>query len=275
MAATAILLLAAPASAAIITVGSGSTLVGNRAANLIANGSFEQGLPATTGSYASTSWTGPGPHTGGSPGGTGTVPTGWTASFPTGAYGWWGRLDMDGVIGTACGQGSNCLYFGNWWASASSTPTVDATGRASFAAPPSFTNESAGNNAPVVLAQTIALAAGESYLLDFWTSGEDFYTARGLFGLTIGSETVFLTNTASPLRYQVTFTADAASTTIAFTNWGHLRNFGNATELVLDDVILNRTGAAPVGVAEPGALALFGSGLLGFGLVARRRRLAA
>ncbi len=269
----AALLVSGTAQAGIVSISTGSTATGDRTTNLVTNGSFETG--STGGSQ---NWTGPGPHSGGSPGGPGVTIPGWTASYDTGAYGWWGPLNFGAA---PCADGTNCLYFGNWFTTPSSAPTFNADGTVSFATAPTFTNSSSTNAAPVVLSQTLTgLTVGDTYLLDFWTTGEDNiggFNNPGIFGLDIGSDSVFLTvpslNSLFPsgtLRYFVTFTADSSSVALSFTNWGHVS--GDATELMLDDVIVNGRSEP---IPEPASFALLGLGMLALAGSRRRQHKAA
>ncbi len=243
-----------PAAAGIQSVSYGTLVVANPFANLVTNGGFE------TGAAGNQTWTGNGPHTGPTPGGPGVLIPSWNATYPTGAYGWWGPVPF---AAAPCFEGTNCVYFGNWLTSASLAPNFGPNGQVTFAGPVTFTNQVAANQGAVTLSQTIALTVGNSYLLDFWTSGEGTSMPSGVFGLTIGAQSIFLQAITGSRRYYVGFTADQASTTITFTNWGHITNNGTATELVLDDVILNA-------VPEPATLGLLG--LAAIGLSACRRR---
>jgi MYXO-CTERM domain-containing protein len=251
---------AQPATAAILSVGYGTATLANPTANLITNGSFE------TGAAGNQNWTGPGPHTGPSPPGSPVTIPSWNAAYPTGAYGWWGPITF---AGAPCGEATNCVYFGNWTMSASATPTTLSNGVVLFGGPVTFTNTAPNfaNQGPVTLSQTVSLTVGETYLLDFWTSGEEVGGAPGVFGLTIGSNHIYLEAVEAARRYYVSFSPSTAATTITFSNWGHLvQNSVIGTELVLDDVILNATTTP-----EPASALLLP---LALAALARRRRTA-
>lgn len=230
------------ARAGILGIATGVAPQANPAANLIANGGFESGAAGNQ------MWTGNGPYTGANTGGPGVSIPSWSASYPSGAYGWWGPLPM---AAAPCAEGANCVYFGNWITAASQTPSFAANGIVTFPGPVAFTNTVPTNQGQVTLSQTVGLTPGATYLLDFWVTGEGPPSLpSGVFGLGIGTQSVFLEVTTGTRRYYVTFTADAAATPIAFTNWGHIQTgTGVTTELVLDDVILNR-------VPAPGGLTL-------------------
>ncbi|MEC9341455.1 MAG: PEP-CTERM sorting domain-containing protein [Pseudomonadota bacterium] len=262
---------AVAAQAGIVSISTGDVLVGDRGSNLITNGSFENGHPGG----GNVGWT-PGSHIGGYPGSEVAAISGWTSSYDSdGAYGWWGPL---GFQGGTIPDGSNAVYFGNSFASVDLAPVVGANGHVTFGGDPVFTHASGLD--PISLGQTVGgLGVGDSYVLDFWVSGESNtggFSGFGLFGLEIGTELTYLLLPASSnsfgaeQRYQIEFTADAASLDISFINWGHISNVnGSGSELVLDDVILNRAQAA---VPEP----LTGSLLLaaGLGLLGMRRRVS-
>jgi hypothetical protein len=224
---------ATPASAAILSVGYGTAVLANPFANLVANGGFETGANGNQG------WTGPGPHTGIYPPGPSVTIPSWNAAYPVGAYGWWGPYPFSAA---PCGEATNCVYFGNWLMNPTAAPTFLPNGEVDFGGPVAFNNVVSANQGPVTLSQTVTLTAGDTYLLDFWTSGETVAGTPGVFGLTIGSNLLYLTAVEAARRYYVAFTADAAATTITFSNWGHMLQGPNTgTELVLDDVILNAT----------------------------------
>ncbi len=261
----------AASSAAIISITTGSG-PGSAGSNLLLNPSFE------TGAAGNQRWAGAaGQASGGTPNGNGpSVPIpNWTATYGPGAYGWWGPL---GFAGAPCVDGPDCLYFGNTFTTPSLTPTFNADGTVTFAGTPTFNSSNPNNQTPVVLSQTVSLAPGATYILDFWVSGESNtsgFNHAGLFQLNIGGASVFLTDIASvnpggitgaSTRYFVTFTADA-SDAISFTNYGHI--CGNCTELVLDDTHLVATRAA---VPEPGTLGLIALASLGMAGIRRRRR---
>lgn len=264
-AAAGFLLASSAAHAGIISIANGDAVVGNRAANLIANGSFELGHPPPPGSNAG--WT-PGTHVGGYPGNDTAIQS-WNASWDAnGAYGWWGPVAFSNAPPP---DGTNAVYFGNSFTSVTGAPLITASGEITGI---TGFNHTRGLG-PVTLSQTVAgLAVGQSYLLDFWTSGEGGFSGTGLFGLDVGGDLRYLLLPASSnafgasQRYQVTFVADAANVDITFINWGHVNNIsGSGTELVLDDVILN---GARVPVPEPASGALLTIGALGL-LAARRR----
>lgn len=249
---------AQPARAAILSVNYGTATLANPTANLITNGGFETGASGNQG------WTGPGPHTGMYPAGPSVTIPSWNAAYPSGAYGWWGPIPF---AGAPCGEAINCVYFGNWLMAASATPTTLPNGRVTFGGPVTFTNTVPANQGPVTLSQTVTLTVGETYLLDFWTSGEQVGGNPGVFGLTIGSNQIYLEAVEAARRYYVSFSPSTAATTITFSNWGHLvQNSVIGTELVLDDVILNAT-ATP----EPATALLLP---LALAALARRRHAA-
>jgi len=152
-------------------------------------------------------------------------------------------------------------------------PTFNPDGTVSFPAPPAFFPKP--TSAPVTLAQTVTgLSTGSAYLLDFWTSGEDASTGAfphdGIFQLDItGESSMYFTapsgNTGlgTSQRYYVLFQPTSSTTTFTWTNWGHYLG-GQATALVLDDVILNKSA-----VPEPATMAVMGMCVLA---LARRRK---
>ncbi len=240
----------------IIAITNGDTLVGDRTSSLLTNGSFELGHPSPG---VDIGWTPGTTHVGGYPATEVASIAGWTSTYDDGAYGTWGAVS---VAGAGPAHGLNQVYFGNWFADISEAPIVSASGEITFAAPPIFTNDS--GLGPMSLSQSVTgLEIGQTYQLDFFVTGEDNlsgFTNLGLFGLGIGSELKYLAvpTAGNPFgasqRYQVTFSADATTLDIAFTNWGHLPSQGS--ELVLDDVILNV-------IPEPSTALLVGVSLLG------------
>lgn len=261
----ALVTVSSTAAAAIFGITNGDVLVGDRITNLLTNGSFETGHPSPG---TDVGWTPGTTHVGGYPAAEVASIPGWTSTYDDGAYGSWGAF---APAGAPPAHGANQVYFGNWFTDVSEAPIVAPTGEITFAAPPVFTNDA--GLGPLTLSQTVTgLAIGQTYLLDFFVTGEDNlsgFTQLGLFGLTIGSELRYLAvpTAGNPFgasqRYQVTFAADATSLDIAFSNWGHLP--GQGAEVVLDDVVLNL-------VPEPGTALLLGGGLFGLALRSRPDR---
>lgn len=117
--------------------------------------------------------------------------------------------------------------------------------------------------APGVLAQSFATTAGQTYLVDFWVAN-DFPDASNLFEITWNDVVQVLSPAMNPAMasaytlYQFLVTADSSSSTLAFT-------FMNENSVYhLDEVQVSP-------VPEPGALLLFGSGIIGLSAFARRR----
>lgn len=249
---------AATASATIFSVAGDDTLVGNRPANLILNGSFEaDGGLAANNSYWAT--------------GTGLTPTmsltAWTASGQVASYAIWGNDGFGGIKGSASlPHGTNGLYFGaGIMAFVTPYPTEAADGQVSFSLTPAILPKP--TDGPVTLWQTVSgLNTSATYLLDFWTSGENVggseFTADGFFGLSITGESLLYFAAPSgngPIgnsqRYQIYFTPSASTVTFSWINWGHYTGPGGLSdELVLDDVILNEVEAP-----EPGTIIIMGA----------------
>ena len=256
------------ASASIVSISSGDTLIGNRLLNLIQNGSFEAdaGFATNYSAWAT---------------GTTQLPamsiTGWQASGQSGSYAIWGNDGSSKIVGSeVMPDGPNGVYFGGGIMGAPSPmPTVAANGIVTFSSTPVFSPKP--NQAPVMLWQTVSgLNTSQTYLLDFWTSGEDAtapqFADDGIFGLDItGESTMYFsapssyTGLGTSQRYYVMFQPTASTVTFTWTNWGHyITPNGLSTELVLDDVILNVQA-----VPEPATLAVLGAGALA---LLRRRK---
>jgi hypothetical protein len=164
------------------------------------------------------------------------------------------------------------LYFGNGTGVFTSVqPTFDPAGTVNFASAPTFTPKPTFAN-PVTISQSVPtqLTPAPSYILSFWVSGEDSgtapstpFTGDGIFGMQLtnvvaGDPVIYLTAPSglSALgqshRYEFEFTPlnPLAPVDVKFINWGHFSLAASplATELVLDDVIVNTV------VPEPGAM---------------------
>src|ERR1051326_618518 len=250
---------AASGQAATISVAGNDTLVGNRLANLIVNGSFEAdgGLAPNNGYWATGTTFSPSMSL-----------SGWTASGQVGSYAIWGSDGLGGIKGSATfPDGTNGLYFGaGIMAGVNPFPTEATDGQVSFSSSPTIVPKP--TDGPVALQQTVSgLNTSSTYLLDFWTSGEDVGSAQfpvdGFFGLNITGESVLYLAapsgngpTGPSQRYQVYFTPAASTLTFRWINWGHYFDpNGLSNELVLDDVILNE-------IPEPTTLALLALGAL-------------
>src|SRR6266850_6421769 len=220
----ALSLYAVCARASILSISGNDTLVGNRSANLILNGSFEAdaGLAANYSYWAT---------------GTSLSPTmsvtSWTATGQVNSYAIWGNDGVGGVKGSApLPHGTNGLYFGaGIMAAVSPFPTEAADGQVSFASTPIIIPKP--TDGPVTLSQSVSgLNTSATYLLDFWTSGEDVgspqFAADGFFGLKITGEPLLYFAAPSgngPVgasqRYQVYLTPSASTLNFGWINWGH------------------------------------------------------
>jgi hypothetical protein len=150
-------------------------------------------------------------------------------------------------------QGSNAVYFGNYLSFACSNTLNDTSclspGHCSTQSPPSGFPKSFpgyGDAAGLSMQQTVSsLTIGDTYVLEFWTGGEDIGVhpyKDGLFSVDLGFGNTYLRNPTTPIttgigrRYVIQFKATSTSHTIKFTNWGHISEL--CTELVLDNVRL-------------------------------------
>jgi len=255
--------------AAILSISSGDTLLGNRPSNLVVNGSFE----ADNGFYPNLSYWA-----------TGTVLTpsmalsGWNASGQAQSYATWGHNGIGRIRGSDwLPHGESGLYFGaSIMLPPSVPPSFAGNGVVTFPVPP-ILNAKPGFG-PVTLSQTLTgLSTTQTYLLDFWASGETAGTGPmaqdGFFGLDItGEATTYLAAPSgmsalgASQRYYIYFKPVASSVTLTWTNWGHyVGNIGLSTELCLDDVIVNP-------VPEPTTMAMIGIGMASVLLKRRSNR---
>jgi len=258
--------------------------VGTHAGNLVVNGSFETGAPAPGFSVYWATGTTSTPF---------AVPAGWTSSGTAANYAVWGSDQVSSPYTTegsaTLPDGNAGLYFGNGTGMASSAaPTFNPDGTVSFPSPPTFFPKPTYSS-PVTVSQTVPthLTPAPSYILSFWASGEDTgfapstpFSGDGIFGLRVtnvlaGDPTFYLTTPSglsalgTSVRYEFSFVPlnPLAPVDVEFINWGHFTLSGNplATELVLDDVIVNAV------VPEPGMIGIVGA-LAITALAARRHR---
>lgn len=157
-------------------------------------------------------------------------------------------------------HGENGLYFGNLFTDISLSPTIQPDGQVTFPGNPVFTPQ---YGAPVILSQTVntQLAPAPAYRLSFWVSGEDASLPvnwqEGVMGFRMtnvlpGDPMQYLAipsdTSGQPSRvytYDFVPLNPGLPVAIQFYNWGHVTTIGGnpvpfTTELVLDDVIINR-----------------------------------
>jgi hypothetical protein len=263
----------------LITGGPGASHVGN----LVTNGSFELGAPAS-GVANQQYWA------------TGTVntpfavPGGWQTAGPGPNYAVWGNDGTNPqrlVSADDIPDGNAALYMGNGsGATVNVPPTFNNDGSVTFPSAPSFTPK---YGAPVRLTQTIPthLNPALGYEMTFWVSGEGAHGALpgngpGILEMAVsnvaaGNPSLFLSVPnglgAQPFSrvYEFNFIPLNANlpVTVNFLNWGHfdLSAHGGVsftTEAVIDDVIVNAI------VPEP-ALGGFIVACLGISVLGSRR----
>lgn len=152
---------------------------------------------------------------------------------------------------TVVGNGQMAIYMGNYFAGHCGTDMNDTTCFESDGCVtlgitdgyPQNTTEYGGTTGFSVEQTVNGLTVGETYTLEFWSGGESYFTAPGVFGVDIGfgytylrcKPTDLLDNTIGR-RYQIIFNATSASHNLKFTNWGH--PCPSCTETVLDDIRL-------------------------------------
>ena len=174
-------------------------------------------------------------------------------------------------------HGERSVYLGNFTpAEISETPQYLSNGEVVFNFPPTITLRPEYGPDPFTITQTVTgLVPGGVYRMSFWVSGEwgnlgfasspNAATAGdGMMGVQLeGYELLYLAvpagNSPEPPgaphvfgtdefhTYTVEFTADTEEMDISFINWGHFGSTlgtvgwdrGQATELIMDDVIIN------------------------------------
>ncbi len=234
--------------------------------NLVANGSFETGAPSPDGSkYYWATGTTLTPF---------SVPGGWQSAGTQSTYASWGN-DGPGTphlqFSDTLPDGRNALYFGNAQTTVDLPATYNADGTVTFPGNPTFSPQYGG---PARLLQTVNTPANPapSYRISFWASaeaaqfGQGAYDIPGIFGFRItnvlpGDPIQYLTAPDGTTAIGMSRTYDYAfvplnaslPVTIEFINWGHvvLGPGQTGSELVLDDVIINKVPAPPAALALP------------------------
>lgn len=160
-------------------------------------------------------------------------------------------LDQNSVL---VPDGNNAVYLGNSFCKPCSDAMDDVScitlgdSCAIDGIPPGFPQHdpSYGGSTGVSISQSVSgLTIGDTYVLEFWSGGEDFdvFLNDGVFGVDVGFGNLMFANhptgpeaTEVGIRYIVEFIAASTTHTIKFTNWGHICS--NCTEAILDDVNL-------------------------------------
>jgi len=159
-------------------------------------------------------------------------------------------LYNDSINKSIIEQGTNAVYFGNYYCNACSPVPGDisclvnsgCTVTGIPAGYPDNPDISFGGATGVSLEQTVnGLIPGNTYVLEFWAGGEEFYSIDGLFAVDVGFGDTLLSCNSTGFGqigkfYIIQFNATSPSQTIKFTNWGHICI--SCTELVLDNVKL-------------------------------------
>lgn len=157
---------------------------------------------------------------------------------------WYGS----GANATNGASGGN-FYFGNqsgWSTSPAYDPSTAYSAGGVTQNSYTFTPGYAGygdNSSPVKISQVIPTVPGTTYRFQFWQASEFWGTTGGIaaFELTGYNRTYFKVNKTGWARYTFDFVATSNSTTLGIMSWGHVAGYD---ELRLDDVIINRCGAA-------------------------------
>ncbi len=151
-------------------------------------------------------------------------------------------------------EGDKSVYFGNGFCFACSgtindTSCLNQILCTTNTPPPGYPvtdSINLGGTLGVSLSQAVSgLIIGNTYVLEFWSGGEQFnnlFPYEGLFSVDIGFGDTLLRDPPSPATtgvgrvYVIQFNAINNTQIIKFTNWGHICD--SCTELVLDNVRL-------------------------------------
>lgn len=271
-----------PGLAVIATSGNISPLDRTAPANLVTNGDMNDNGHGDTAPYGFSplrpgAMNGIQPISAQTPG---TPPTksmpGWTFSGGGAqSYGLWvpgtsaavgpwpNGLNQWGPFGSKNGASNPQLYFGNseGWSVSPTQASAGFTAQGVTQTPLTWTpggSSSVANNfvnsLPLTAEQSITTTTGETYCLSFWIGHEEFGGSSprpdGIARVQIGgyNDVYFkvptLNGAAGERWYTFQFDAVSSSTRLAFSSWGHIGSGAtSSTEMVLDDVVVNRCAA--------------------------------
>ena len=194
-------------------------------------------------------------------GGTGTYSL-WLPGTTAAVGPWSNGAANFGPFGSKNGASNPQLYFGNdeGWsispAASSAGFTAQGVTQTTITWTPANASRNYMNGIAPTAAQTIATTAGSTYCLSYWVGHEWDHrigVPYGIARLQIGGyNDVFFQVppglAAGERWYTFQFDATSSATPIAFTSWGHIGSGGSkTTELVLDDVVVNRCEARSSG----------------------------